>query len=128
MDWHILILGKSYPEAHRAKEGDIIDVMPINTQHGEIHKKTLLIIPVSGLTRVQAMALKEPGLFMKRKYKISLSDATKIDSISESDIRDNEKEYQPFLDKNIITDISKANIVTDKSNEIVNMSSIELRL
>lgn len=140
MDYDILVWGKSKSGAHQAQEGDIIDVLPVilldkfghetQRQWAPNNEETRLeiIIPVSNLTPIQAAAMKEPGLLMKRKYKISLDDIDKITPVNKSDIRDDKKFYQPLLASNIVTDITKANIVTDKTGEIVNLSSIELRL
>lgn len=139
MDYDILVWGKSKPGAHQAQEGDIIDVLPVilldklggetQRQWAPNNKETMLciIVPVSDLTPIQAAAMKESGILMKRKYKITLDDIDKITPINQSDVRDDKKFYQPILESNIVTDITKANIVKDKAGDVVDLGSIELR-
>ncbi len=129
-DWHLLIWGKDKAGMGQAKEGDIIDVMPATTEWApnNMETKLCLIVPVSGLTRRQAMRLKEGGLISKRKYKVDFTDIGKVEPISVADIRNNKKYYQPLLEKGVKTDLNKVKFVKDKAGNVVNMGSIELRI
>ena len=129
MNWHILVWGKSKAGAQQAQEGDIIDVLPeCQWADNNMETKLCIIVPAKNLTTEQARALCEPGILMKRKYKIELSDIGKITFINESDIKDDTKSYQPVLNSNIITDVTKANIVKDKTGDVVNIGNINLRI
>lgn len=129
MDWHLLVWGKSKSKSHQAQEGDIIDVMPATTEWRPNNMETRLciIIPITGLTRIQAMRLKESGIITKRKYKIALDDLEKVKTIDKSKIRDDKKYYQPLLDESKI-DLKNDKIVKDKMNDVVNVNSLEFMI
>ena len=127
--WHILLWGRTIEGASHIVEGDIVDVVqaqPWGKNCNDI--RLCLIIPAYGLTMYQANRLRDPGIILKRKYKIDFESLDTVRKLDKSAIRDERRNYQPFLDEGILINLNKMKLVKDKTNEFVNMNSIHLRL
>lgn len=119
-DWHLLIWAKDKPGVGQAKAGDIIDIMPASTEWAPNNKETQLciIVPVSGLTKEEATALKEPGDGIKRKYKVPLEEIEKITYLDLNKVENTEFSYQPLLTNKIKVDLKKNPITINKTKII----------
>ena len=128
-EWHVLLWCRNMVESHKIREGDIVDVIPAKQwDMTENETRLCVILPVVGINKAQAKCLKNPGSFIKRQYRISFDDLNKYYNLSMSDIRDERKQYQPFLDQGIVINLVNSRFVTDKQNNVVEMSSIQLRI
>jgi len=142
---HIVIACADEPEAHRKKEGDILEVRTVEEiakygGWGKVECKHYLMLPAKNLTGEEARGLKCPlyeddsvGEFDKVKigkarYTIPLDilkSGWKTDLI-EADIRNKDKDYQPFMDGNIVLDFSEqVAIVKDKSKDAFKYKKIK---
>lgn len=127
--WHILLWGRNDEINGRIKEGDIVDVIPATQWTPKNNETRLcLIVPVYGLSKLQAGILKEEGTILKRKYKIDFEALDTVKQLDKSAIRDEKRTYQPFLEEGILINMAQMEIVTDKNNEKVRMETIHLRI
>jgi len=125
-DFHALVWAKDKPGDHQAKAGDIIDIMPADTKWSDKNMETKLcvIVPLTGLTKEEAMALKEPGEGIKRKYKIPIDDLSGV----ELKLAEDEKlSYQPLISSETKIDIKTTPIVKDKADTLIEFKTIDTK-
>jgi len=125
-DFHALVWAKDKPGDHQAKAGDIIDIMPADTKWSDKNMETKLcvIVPLTGLTKEEAMALKQPGDGIKRKFKIQLDEIPEIDT---KKAEDEKLSYQPLISLDAKIDVIKTPIVKDKTDALIDLKSIDAK-
>jgi len=133
-----LCLANNTPEAHRKKEGDIIDTRPADWRWGTRERMGFLVVLVGsgGLLSSQADAVKltaplfgdgevwwpegePPEVIGKRRYAVPFA---RLDVLARAQgllvdwgrVRDEKQDYQPFLDSGVVLPL--ATLIDNKAS------------